>query len=306
VAGRPGELLLIDTAGRTVARTGTGEQTGFGAWSHDGTRLAHADGTVDAPQLVITDPGLRELLRLPLPASTVPFFSWSPDDRELTFGTETDTQARVYVIDVAAGAVARPITDIGVDGLAPTWSPDGELIALRAGVSLDQQALYVVRPDGTGLTRLSRGARAVDLCNIAWTPDGHSIVFGTAAGEFVIWIIDRDGSGERMLTSGSVQSFCPSVSPDGTRIAAAVWQDTGRHVTVQSLVGSSSVVTPDGPLFDILPGVWAPDGQTLAMNGRVLDAGPSPRAFIDPGGIAPAQTFFANDAEVVDWQRLAP
>ena len=123
-----------------------------------------------APQLVITDPELRELLRLPLPASTVPFFSWSPDDRQLTFGTESDTEARVYVIDLAAGAVARPITDVGVDGLAPEWSPDGGLIALRAGVALDQQALYVVRPDGTGLTRLSRGARAVDLCKIDLDP----------------------------------------------------------------------------------------------------------------------------------------
>ena len=206
VAGRPGELLLIDPSGATVGRTGTGELTGFGAWSHDGTRLAHADGTVNAEQLVITDPELRELLRLPLPALTVPFFSWSPDDRQLTFGTESDTEARVYVIDVAAGAVARPITDVSVDGLAPEWSPDGGLIALRAGVALDQQALYVVRPDGTGLTRLSRGARAVDLCKIDWTPDGRSIVFGTAAGVYAIWKVDRDGSNEQMLTAGSSSS----------------------------------------------------------------------------------------------------
>ena len=284
VAGRPGELLLIDPNGNTVARTGTGELAGFGAWSHDGTRLAHADGTVDAPQLVITDPDLRELLRLPLPASTVPFFSWSPDDRQLTFGTESDTEARVYVMDVAAGAVARPITDAAVEGLAPAWSPDGGLIALRAGVSLDQQALYVVRPDGTGLMRLSRGARAVDLCNIAWTPDGRSIVFGTAAGEFAIWRIDRDGSNEQILTAGSVQTGCPSVSPDGARLAAEVWQNSGRFQTVQAIGGSHTVVTPDGPLWGDWAGVWSPDGRTIAMNGRVLDGGPSPRAFLDPDG----------------------
>jgi len=306
VAGRQGELLLIDPTGRTVARTATGELPGFGAWSHDGTRLAYADGTQQAPQLVITDPDLRQVLRLPLPASTVPRFSWSPDDRHLTFGTDDGTSSRVYIIDLAAGAAARPITDVAVDGVLPVWSPDGGLIALRAGVSLDQQALSVIRPDGTGLTRLSREARAVDVCSIDWTPDGRSIVFGTAAGEFTIWIVDRDGSHERMLTAGSVQTFCPSVSPDGTRIAASVWQDTGRRMTVQALAGPPTVVTPAGPLWGDWAGVWAPDGGTIAINGRVLDGGPSPRAFLDPDAVAPATTFFADDAQIVDWQRLAP
>jgi Tol biopolymer transport system component len=305
VAGRPGELLLIDPNGTTVARTTTGELPGFGAWSHGGTRLAHADGTVSAPQLVITDPELRELLRLPLPASSWPFFSWSPDDRYLTFSAGSP-KARVYVIDVAAGAVAHPITDVTVDAVGPVWSPDGGLIAMRAGISLDQQALYVVQPDGTGLTRLSRLARAVDVCKIAWTPDGRSIVFGTAGGVYAIWAVDRDGSHERILTSDSVQTFCPSISPDGTRIAGMVWQDTGLHLTVQAMGGQATVLTPDGPLWGDWAGVWAPDGRTIAMNGRVLDGGPNPRAFIDPDGIAAARTFFADDAQLVDWQRLAP
>jgi len=109
-----------------------------------------------------------------------------------------------------------------------------------------------------------------------------------------------------MLTAGSVQTFCPSVSPDGTRLAASVWQDTGRRLTVQALAGSPTVVTPAGPLWGDWAGVWAPDGGTIAMNGRVLDGGPSPRAFLDPDAVAPATTFFADDAQIVDWQRLAP
>ena len=278
VAGRPGELLLIDPTGKTVARTATGALTRFGAWSHDGTRLAHADGTVAAPQLVITDPELRELLRLPLPASTVPFFSWSPDDRQLTFGTESDAEARVYVIDVAPGAVARPITDASVDGLAPEWSPDGALIALRAGVSLDQQALYVVRPDGTGLMRpFARSPRH--------RPLQHRLNPGRTIDRLRHGrrrVRDLEGRSRRIergrsLTAGSEQSFCPSVSPDGARLATEVWQNTGRHITVQALGGTSTVLTPDGPLWGSWAAVWAPDGRTLAMNGQVLDGGPSPR-----------------------------
>jgi hypothetical protein len=28
--------------------------------------------------------------------------------------------------------------------------------------------------------------------------------------------------------------------------------------------------------------------------------------FLDPDAVAPATTFFADDAQIVDWQRLAP
>ena len=77
-------------------------------------------------------------------------------------------------------------------------------------------------------------------------------------------------------------------------------------MTVQALGGATTVLTPNGPLWGDWAGVWSPDGRTIAMNGRVLDRGPSPRAFLDPDGIAPARIFFADDAELIDWQRLAP
>ncbi len=304
LAAAPGQLLLLDGNGAVVRRAATGDQFGQGAWSHDGTRLAHAEGSSASPNLVITDADLGELLRIDLPADTVPSFSWSPDDRHITFGTDTANGARAYVIDVAAGAVARPITDVALHAVMPVWSPDGGLIALRGGVSVDQLALYVVRPDGSALVRLSHQASAVEQCKISWTPDGQSIVFATAAGVYVAWRIDRDGSNETMLTSAADTSFCPSVSPDGTRIAVAQWLSTGKYVTIRSIDGSGPS-RPDGPLWDSWPGVWSPDGSTIAINGRTLDGSPDPRAFLDANGAGPARTFLADGADVVDWQRLA-
>jgi hypothetical protein len=68
----------------------------------------------------------------------------------------------------------------------------------------------------------------------------------------------------------------------------------------------SRVVTPEGPIWDAFPGVWSPDGRTIAVNGRSITGGEDPRAFVDPMAIAPPRTFFIEGAFITDWQRLAP
>src|SRR5436190_18890864 len=145
VAGRPGELLLVDGGGSIVRRVTTGEMTGVAAWSRDGRRLAHAEGTLDQPDLVVTDPELTELLRFRLPGPTVAPLSWSPDGRQIAFSVVSASDSQVFVLDIQPGAVPRPITDPDLNALAPSWSPDGDVIAIRGG-GADQQALFVARP----------------------------------------------------------------------------------------------------------------------------------------------------------------
>jgi dipeptidyl aminopeptidase/acylaminoacyl peptidase len=304
VAGRPGELLLVDGRGSIVGRATTGETTGVAAWSRDGTRLAHAEGNLEHPDLVVTDPELTELVRFRLPGPAVAPLSWSPDDRQIAFTVVSASSSQVFVLDVQPGAVPRPITDPDLNALAPSWAPDGDVIAIRGGVGADQQALFIVRPDGSGLARLSRQAHAVDFCSLSWTPDGRSIVFGTGSGTAAIWSIDRDGADERRLTPSGVPSSCPSVAPDGARIGFVQWQDGGRRLAVLGRDDHDALV-PAGPPWDRGPGIWSPDGRSIAMNGRPI-GGPSQRAFLDPAGASPAVVSDQGDAVLLDWQRLQP
>jgi TolB protein len=303
VAARQGELLLLDPAGSVVRRIPTGELYGFGAWSDDGSRLAYADGTQQRPDLVVLDAKLTETLRIRLPEYAVPLFSWSPDGRRIAFSRETAAYAQVFVVDVAPGAVAVPITDPEVSARAPRWSPDGQWIAVRGGVDLPDQALYAMHPDGSALTLLSRRARPVDAFCGGWTPDSQAVVFGTRGNGSATWIVDRDGMNERMLTSASAGASCPALSPDGGRIAVAVSNDRGRSMAVMRLDGSG-LVTPNGPVWDTWPGVWSPDGRAVVVNGRAPGDLPDPRAFLDPDAQAAGRTFFDDNAYVVDWQRL--
>ena len=305
IAAAGGELQLVDQSGVVGGRVATGDYEGFGTWSPDGSRLAYAAGTSDAPTIVIAYAGLRTLLNIAVPSGIRLPVTWAPDGRRIAFWVDNTTITQVFVVDVAAGAVPVAITDRELRAESPSWSPDGNWIAFRGGVGVDQEALYVTHPDGTSVLRLSASARAVDsFCGLPWLPNARSLAFGTRYNG--IWTVNVDGTQERQVTAPSDQAYCPSVSPKGDRLAAMIWQETGKFAVIMAIDGSRPV-TPAGPLFDELPALWAPDGRSLAVNGRILTPGSAPRAFIDADGVKPAQIVHLDgDPYFVSWQRLAP
>ena len=55
--------------------------------------------------------------------------------------------------------------------------------------------------------------------DISWTADGHILYASDARGSADIWMMNRDGPGERQLTSGSRRNYAPVSSFDGKAIA---------------------------------------------------------------------------------------
>jgi Tol biopolymer transport system component len=304
VVGQPGLLQLVDPSAGVVRQVATGDMFGAGNWSPDGTRLARAEGLPTDPFLVISGPDLVQQLRIHLPLAADSWFSWSPDGRRIAFDTETDTSAQVFVVDVAAGAEAVPITDIALHAIRPSWSPDGAWLALRGGIELDKQALYVVHPDGTGMRRLSQAARAVNpWCGFPWTPDGRTILFETAYNG--VWSVNVDGSDERMVVGGAEQAYCPTISPDGTQMTAAVDNGFGKQIVIAALDGSSRVV-PQSPGFYSFAALWSPDGKSIAVTTGEPTGKQGPIAIFDAKGLNPARFLPITSGELWDWQRLAP
>lgn len=91
----------------------------------------------------------------------------------------------------------------------PDWQPGGGQIAFQVKGAA-QWEIYVVNPDGSGMTALTRPVTTlVDELpsNVApaYSPDGQQIVFlsnrgdDNAAGAWRLWVMDADGSDQRPL-----------------------------------------------------------------------------------------------------------
>jgi dipeptidyl aminopeptidase/acylaminoacyl peptidase len=100
----------------------------------------------------------------------------------------------------------------------PVFSPDGSRIAVSYW-QLDHWEIHVLNADGSGRVRLTetplrvivedrlqgKDTRAWNNAAPAWSPDGSQIAFLTdRAGEWQVWVMEADGSGQRALLPGAL------------------------------------------------------------------------------------------------------
>jgi hypothetical protein len=110
----------------------------------------------------------------------------------------------------------RAITTAGTD-MEPDWSPDRRRIAfVRQDPGKRSTSLYVVRRDGGGLQRLTRGDQVVAMP--VWRGDGRLLAYAAsplAGGSFDIWTVDPAGARPRRVATGPAEQIAPAFTRDG-------------------------------------------------------------------------------------------
>lgn len=97
---------------------------------------------------------------------------WSPDGRQIVFGSDRDGVFAIYVMD-AEGREVRRLTDPPRLGRYASWSPDGRHIIFRSGIDI-----AIVPSDGSGpAISLTREAAPSFAQMPAISPDGRSVAF---------------------------------------------------------------------------------------------------------------------------------
>lgn len=105
-----------------------------------------------------------------------------------------------------------------------------------------------------------------------WSPDGKSFAFESdMAGNWDIWMVRRDGTGLRQITTDSHDDRFPSFSPDGTRLAFSSNRTGNWDIWSVGLDGSQEKQLTQFSGLDIAP-VWSPDGGRIAfVSSRTMD-----------------------------------
>jgi len=196
--------------------------------------------------------------------------------------TPTPTPTPTVAPEVAVGQSSPASTSATEE--ASTADLEGRFVFQVAGGG----DIYTVNADGSNLTRLTAGM------DPSWSPDGSLISLSQWTEPWGIYIIDGDGSNERLLFDSSV-ARAPVWSPDGTQIAF-YFETEGLTAPNQMCMGEECRTMPghiqtewhvgvvdvaDGYLhqpyvdrFSFSP-TWSADGEWLVYDGGDSGAIPS-------------------------------
>jgi Tol biopolymer transport system component len=142
-----------------------------------------------------------------------------------------------------------------------TWSPDGAKLAFEIGApGVEIHSVVVIDArDGQELSRFS-GEQP------AWLPDSMELVIKSCAPECGLWRVGIDGTGGRLLTRDSTDSY-PVISPDGEYLVfSSRFRDGDWEVYRALLVNPDAelVRMTNRPDTDTTP-VFSPDGREIYL-----------------------------------------
>jgi WD40 repeat protein len=130
--------------------------------------------------------------------------------------------------------------------------------AVRPGIAVVDAAGDLRTPPA--LARLGGSPR-----DPAWSPDGTRLAFtATRAGNQDIYVIARDGTGERRLTVDPAPDSGAAWSPDGGSIAFESTRDGDTDIYVMNADGTVVRHLTSTPGVDEHP-AWSPDGRRIAF-----------------------------------------
>jgi Tol biopolymer transport system component len=143
--------------------------------------------------------------------------AWSPDGRRIVYEVARRTGHALFVVSSRGGRPHRIGPWRKAEFNTLDWSPDGSrlLIQLTPFDASFGGDYSTVRPDGTGMRRLTHfGANAMTGA-AGWSPDGTSIVFanGGVGGNDDIYVMRSDGSGVTSVTTAQTWESAPTWGP---------------------------------------------------------------------------------------------
>ena len=163
----------------------------------------------------------------------------------LAFVTKSGENDALHLYDVKNSKVMNTLhfKDLVVIG-SPSWSPDGNRIALSAVDKSGNNDLYIWDLATESLTRLTNDL--YDDRDPAWSPDGKVIVFSSdrssagARGRHNLFTYELDSRSITYLTIGENNYSTPAWSPDGHALLFTCTMGGARNIWMMKFDSSTA------------------------------------------------------------------
>ncbi len=231
------ELYIMNGDGTDQTRlTYTAANESAPAISPDGRKIAFcSDQDSSTPWIMdiyVMNVDGSNVLRLTTHPRHDVYPAWGPDGSEIAFAStrggpnDANDYFDIYVMpaDLGEAGGLRRITNNGLLDGAPTWSPDGSLLAWEAhrlpepfgdrrlivvGSSWDGSGEYTVSSDNFHGRVPSWGSNGL----IVFSRAPHMVTYHD------LMVVDPNAPPESALTSDPGDEYCPCCSPDGSAVA---------------------------------------------------------------------------------------
>jgi Tol biopolymer transport system component len=236
------------------------------AWAPDGGSIAFSQDDSPDPggyevRVVRADgSGVRNLSK-DIATDLLP--SWSRDGRKIAWQRERETvppQVAVKNADGTGRTIILPHSSY--NGSPSDWSPTAMHVAYQGGDSRFTN-IYISTPEGNWWKQLTTkalcpGAVSCRASSPKWSRDGRKIAFVVLNGaQGDIYVMNRDGTGIKRLTTTPGLDYSPTWSPDSRRIAFVSYRDGNAEVYVMNPDGTGQRNLTRNLADDFQP-TWSP------------------------------------------------
>jgi dipeptidyl aminopeptidase/acylaminoacyl peptidase len=195
--------------------------------------------------------------------------SFSPDGKPIAFVSNMSGMPQIWTMSADGGFPSLVTASDDPVGFV-RWSPDGAWLAFNVapGGGFNEQ-IYIVRPDGTGLRRLTEGGKENNFLG-EWTHDSRFLTFSSnrrSAASTDSYLIDVASGQMRMVAENRGTGGINDVSRDGKYavISRVINRGDNDLFLVNLSNRQESKLTPHEGPGSFFGGNFSPDGRTIYL-----------------------------------------
>jgi dipeptidyl aminopeptidase/acylaminoacyl peptidase len=193
--------------------------------------------------------------------------SFSPDGTRIAFISNMSGVPQVYVMS-AAGGFPEQVTALDDPVETMMWSPAGDLLAIQVapGGGLNSQ-VYVLKPDGSGMRRLTEGGKENNFLD-CWSDDGKTLAISSNRRDPATtdsYLIDVASGKLRMIAENKGVGGVMDISRDNrfAVINRVVNRGDNNLYLVEIETGTEALLTPHQGPGSFGSARFSRDGRTV-------------------------------------------